>query len=256
MHLPPIDLFLIFLQLTAQLGLSLRLWRTGLWRVYVYFFSYVLLALLQTIVLLALTYGTVEYGYAWMVLEGLAICFYTVIVLECFASVLHDLGGIASISRRYIKMTVLVAILVALLVMGLEKTPQTVFQYFYVLERVVVSSLLIFVLLMIVFLVYYPVPLSRNVIVYSAGYAVYFLTKATGLFIRNVSYDWQSQISTVLIAVSTGCLMFWWLFLNRGGETKTVVIGHKWRPEDEERLLSQLKAINTSLARSARKQQY
>jgi hypothetical protein len=110
-----------------------------------------------------------------------------------------------------------------------------------------------FVLLINLFLVYYPIPLNRNVIVYSIGYAVYFLTKAAALFARNVSDELQRQISAVLIAVSTGCLIFWALALNRRGETKTVVIGHKWRAEDEERLLSQLKEINASLGRAARK---
>ena len=253
MHLPPLDEFLVVLQTVAVLGLCLRMWRAGLNHAYVYFFSYLVLVLTESIILSFVGYGTVAYGYVWMITEILALCFYTLIVLECYATVLRDLAGIARILRRYIKLAVLVAIVAALLLIGLEKTPQTVFQYFYVLDRAVVSSLLVFVLLMIVFLVYYPVPLSRNVIVYSAGYAVYFLTKATGMFIRNISPNWQTQISTVLVAVSTGCLLFWGLFLSRSGETKTKVIGHQWRREDEERLLSQLKAINSSLVRSARK---
>jgi hypothetical protein len=141
----------------------------------------------------------------------------------------------------------------ALLLLGLERTPKTVFQYFYVLDRAVVSSLLVFVLLITVFLVYYPIPLSRNVIVYSVGYAVYFLTKAAALFVRNVNNQWQPQISALLIGTSTACLMFWLIGLNRRGETKTLVVGHKWRPDDEERLISQLKTINASLGRAARK---
>jgi hypothetical protein len=253
MHLPPFEEFLLALQTAALAGLCFRMWRAGLYRVYVYFFCYLLLMLLEPAVLALVGYGTVAYGYAWMATEALALCFYTLIVLECYATVLRDLGGIASISRRYIKITLGIAILVAFLLLGLERTPKTVFEYFYALDRAVVSSLLVFVLLITFFLVYYPVPLSRNVIVYTVGYAVYFLTKATALFVRNVSNTGQSQISATLIAVSTACLMFWWLALNRRGETKTVVIGHQWHPQDEERLLSQLKAINSSLSRAARK---
>jgi hypothetical protein len=47
--------------------------------------------------------------------------------------------------------------------------------------------------------------------------------------------------------------MFWLIGLNRRGETKTLVVGHKWRPDDEERLISQLKTINASIGRAARK---
>jgi hypothetical protein len=188
-----------------------------------------------------------------MVVEGLALCFYALIVLECYSSVLRGLGGIATISRRYIKVTLMIAVLAAVLLVGLEKTPRTVFQYFYALDRAVVSSLLVFILLIIIFLIYYPVPLSRNVIVYSVGYAVYFLTKAAALFVRNVSSELQSQMSAILMTASTACLMFWWFGLNRSGETRTMVIGHKWHSGDEERLLLQLKAINASLSRAARK---
>ena len=253
MHLPPLEQFLLALQILALVGLCFRGWRAGLQRVYPYFFSYLLVALLQSVLLPAMTYGTVQCGYTWIATEGAIVSFYALIVLECYASVLRDLAGIASISRRYIKITLGIAILVALLLLGLETTPKTVFEYFYALDRTVVSSLLVFVLLITVFLVYYPVPLSRNVIVYSVGYAVYFLTKATALFVRNVSHEWQPQISAILLAVSTACLMFWWLALSRSGQTTTVVVGHKWHPGDEERLLSQLKAINTSLSRAARK---
>lgn len=229
------------------------MWQAGLQRVYVYFFSYLLLLLFESAILALVGYGTVAYGYVWMATEVLSLCFYTLIVLECFDSVLRNLGGIATISRRYIKITLGIAVIAALLLLGLERTPRTVFQYFYTLDRTIISSLVMFVLLINIFLVYYPIPLNRNVIVYSVGYAVYFLTKAAALFARNVSDELQRQISAVLIAVSTTCLIFWAFTLNRRGETKTVVIGHKWRAEDEERLLSQLKEINASLGRAARK---
>jgi hypothetical protein len=253
MHLPPLEEFLSALQTGALIVLLFRMWKAGLQRVYVYFFSYLLLVLFESAVLALVGYGTVAYGYVWMATEVLSLCFYTLIVLECYDSVLRNLGGIATISRRYIKITLGIAVIAALLLLGLERTPRTVFQYFYTLDRTIISSLVMFVLLINIFLVYYPIPLNRNVIVYSVGYAVYFLTKAAALFARNVSDELQRQISAVLIAVSTACLIFWAFTLNRRGETKTVVIGHKWRAEDEERLLSQLKEINASLGRAARK---
>ena len=252
-RLPPLEEFLVILQTAALVGLCLRMWRAGLSRSYPYFFSYLAVVLVESVILSLVGYGTVAYGYVWMITEILSLAFYTLLVLECYATVLGDLAGLATLSRRYIKRTVGIAILAAVLLIGLEKTPRTVFQYFYVIDRAVVSSLLVFVLLMIVFLLYYPVPLSRNVIVYSAGYSVYFLTKATALLIRNANFNWQTQISTLLIAVSTACLLFWGIFLNRQGETRTVVVGHQWHRGDEERLISQLKAINSSASRAARK---
>lgn len=253
MHLPPADELLLDLQTAALIGLCFRIWRTGLHRTYVYFFSYLVVVLFESTIPIVFPYGTVSYGYVWMAAEAVNLVLYTLIVLECYTSVLRGLGGIATVSRRYIKITVMAALMVAVLLLGIERTPRTVFQYFYALDRTVVSSLLMFVLLMLVFLVYYPVPLSRNVIVYSMGYALYFVVKTAGLFVRNIDAQLQLQVSALLLGGSTACLMFWLIALNRQGETKTLVIGHQWHPEDEERLLSQLRAINAGLKRSVRK---
>ena len=254
MHQSPLEQqFLLVVQTVALVGLCLRMWFTGLHRTYVYFFTYLLLALVQSAVLGVLPYGSVSYGYAWMATEGPIACFYVLISVECYTKILSDLAGIQSLSRRYIKITLSLAILLAVLLLGLGKTPSGPFGYFHAFERSVVSSVVVFVLLISAFLAYYPVPLSRNVIVYSGGYAAYFLAKAAALLVRNFGNRWDRPINTLLIAVSTAGLIFWLFALNRQGETKTAVIGHKWQTGDEERLMSQLMAINASLSRSGRK---
>jgi len=82
---------------------------------------------------------------------------------------------------------------------------------------------------------------------------LYFLTKTAGLFARGLEPNWTRGINTVGIAISTICLLFWLLALNRRGQTNTVVIGHRWNRDDEELLLTQLKAINANLLRTSRK---
>ena len=154
---------------------------------------------------------------------------------------------IASISRRYITVTIAVATAGSLLLLRLEETPRNYVSTFLVIERAIIFSMVIFILLVSAFLAYYPIPLNRNVVVYSIGYSVYFLTKATALFVRTLGHYVMPQISTVLLVVSSACLLFWAIALNRQGELHTVVIGHKWKREDEARLLSQLKAINSTL---------
>jgi hypothetical protein len=49
------------------------------------------------------------------------------------------------------------------------------------------------------------------------------------------------------------CQLFWLFALGRQGEQKRVVVGHHWKPSDEQRLLGQLEAINASLLRSRKK---
>ena len=252
-RLPFDQLVLLIIQTALLLGLCVRLWSARLHRVYRYFFGYVLVSLLQTAVMSLVPFDRVHYVYAWVATESLTVCFYALIVLELYTLILGDLVGIASLSRRYITGSIAIAILASLLLLFFEKTPAGIASTFLIFERAIVSSLLIFVLLLTAFIVYYPVPLNRNVVVYSIAYSVYFATKAGALFASNFSHQWYRQVSTLLVGVSTACLMLWVFALSRGGETKSEVIGHRWQPNDRERLLSQLKAINASLARTARK---
>jgi hypothetical protein len=255
MHrLPSEQQLLILIQVSALLGLSFRIWWMALHRVYMYFFGYLLADLAQIAVLSVVPFDSLIYRNAWLATESLIVCFYVLVVLELYSIVFQDLAGIANLSHRYIKLALGVAILVSLLLLGMEKSHGGMVVHLLTFERAVVSSLVLFVLLITAFLVYYPVPLKRNVIAYSIGYAVYFLVKASSIFIFNLGYyDWNRLISNIWLAAFFGCLLFWLFALNRRGETKTIVIGHQWNPTDEERLLAQLKAINTSLLRAARK---
>ncbi len=255
MHRLPFEQqLLILVEAGTLVGLCVRVWLAGLHRVYTFFFGYLLLVLLQIAILSLVPFDSVFYRNAWLVSEGVIVCFYILVVLELYSIILEDLRGLATVSRRYIQVALGFAILASMLLLGLEKTQSGVLtHFFFTFERAIVFSLVLFVLLLTAFLVYYPVPLKRNIIVYSIGYAVYFLAKASSIFVLNLGYYWTRIFSNVWLATSLCCLVFWLVALNRRGETKTVTLGHQWNVEDEQRLLAQLRAINTSFTRSARK---
>jgi hypothetical protein len=244
---------LIDVQTAAIVGLIVRFWWTGLYRIYVYFFAYLLLLLTQTIVLTSVPFQSTAYRDCFLITEGLIVCSYSLIVLELYSVILHDLHGIASVSRRYIKITLGLAVAASAVLLMFEKAPGAAVAPFLRFERVAVSSLVVFVILISAFLLYYPVHLRRNVLVYSIGYAFYFLIKAAALFVSNVDVRWIGLFDTLRIAAATACLIFWAFLLNRKGENLTVTAGHQWIPEDEERLLSRLEALNSNLLRAARK---
>lgn len=253
MHLLLRDQLLLVVQATGLVLLCIRMSWIGLRRVYPYFFVYLLLGLLQIVVLFFVPYSGVLYRDTWVVSEGLIVCFYALVVLELYSAVLRNLVGIARLSRRYIEASLALAVVASLLLLVLEKSSTYLATAFIIFERAVVFSLVIFVLLVSAFLAYYPVPLARNVIVYSSGYVVYFLAKATMLFLVNRSHQ-RSPIGESLVeSVSAACLFFWLFALNRRGEEKTVVVGHRWNPGDDAVVLLKLQALNDSLVRSARK---
>ncbi len=249
----PIVRLLVTLQGAALVCLCLRMWWTRLYRVYHYFFIYLILDLLQTIVGPLFPVQGRLYLYFWMTSEGLVLVFFVLVVLETYSLVLRELSGIASAARRYIKIVIACALMASFLLVGLERTPATIPQYFLVCERAVISSLLVFVLLCVGFLAYYPVPLNRNTLSYSVGFAVYLLIKTITLFVANQRYYLWRQVDIALLTFSAGCLLFWLFALSRRGEGKTVLVGHHWGVEDERRIVLRLKAINESLLRTAKK---
>jgi hypothetical protein len=254
MHqLPPEQQILLIVQIAALPALCVRMWLAGLHKVYSNFFAYLVLEFLQALIPLFAPLESRLYRDLYVVSQALIVAYYALVVLELYSVILRNLEGIASVARHYIKITLVFAIFLSLLLLAVEKTPNTLTGYLFMFERPIRSSLVAFVLLISGFLVYYPVPLGRNVIVYLTGYAVYFLTSATVAFINNLGYFWNRQGGDVNMGVSVACIIFWLLALSRQGEKKLIVVGHQWNRGDEQRLLAQLEAVNDSLLRSRNK---
>jgi hypothetical protein len=251
MHQLPIEQqILLVIEIGALAILCLRMWLTGLHRVYVYFFGYLVLELLQALIPVLVPLESRLYLDSYVVSQVLITGFYALVVLELYSKVLRDLPGIAGIARRYIKFTLVLAIVIALLPLRLQRAKTMLAGYLFSFEQTVMLSLVVCVLLVSAFLVYYPVPLGRNVIVYLVGYTVYFLTHAAVQVILNVGYWWARPLGSMAMAVLVLCLAFWIIALTREGETKRVVVGHQWNPGDEQKLRAQLDAINASLLRA------
>jgi hypothetical protein len=249
-QLPIEQQILLVVEISALAILCLRMCLAGLHRVYVYFFGFLVLNLLQALIPMLVPLESRLYRDLYVASEPLIVAFSALVVLELYSKVLRDLPGIASTARRYIKATLALAIGIALLPLGVETTKATLTGYLNSFERTVMSSLVVFVLLVSAFLVYYPVPLGRNVVVYLMGYAVFFLTNAATTLMINLGHHWIRQLSSLVMGVEVVCFIFWFIALSRQGETKHVVVGHQWNPADEQQLRARLDAINASLLRA------
>jgi hypothetical protein len=254
MHQLPIEQqILLVAEIAALAILCLRMWLLGLYRAYAYFLGFLVFELLQALIPVLVPLGSRLYRDLYVASEAFITAFYALVVLELYSKILRDLPGIAGTARRYINFTLVLAILIALASLGLEKAKATLTGYLWLWERTVMVSLVVFVLLVSAFLVYYPIPLGRNVIVYLMGYAVFFLTTAAQAFVYNLGHLWIRQQASIAMGVFLACLVLWLLALSRQGETKRVVVGHQWNPADQQKLRAQLDAINASLLRASRK---
>ncbi len=238
--------------------LILRLLFTRLYRVYRFFSGLVAAELAQGLVMLPLDPNEDAYAWVWLVSQPLLWAFYILVVLELYSLVFKEHAGISSIGRWAVMGALLVstALSAASLYPDLSNPTEQyrVLLYYTVIERGIVSSLLCFILLLTLFLTYFPVRISRNNLVHAVVFSVYFLASTLALLVRNVTgQDMTRAASTALLAISTSCLAAWILLLRRGEAEEKVYARGRWDPDLEDRLIRQLKALNSTLLRTSRK---
>jgi hypothetical protein len=253
MRLPLHEYVLALLGTVALALLIVRLLSSGLARVYKYFFAYLVVDFLQTVEPFVIPFKHINiYAYIFMALECVMACLYALIVLELYSVLLRDLKGIKKIAQRYTIGAVVFSIVVALLFRSILPPPTTLLRQLWYFETPVVVTLLLVILLIAAFLLYYPVPLYRNALIYSAGYVVYFLAKAALLFLHNMRTNDISRIcSTAAMSISTACIVFWAIFLNRAGELRTMSVASSWSTvATQEQVLRRLNQLNDSLLRT------
>ena len=238
--------------------LLLKLSRHRLCGTYRFFCCYLGFRAARSVLLSSLPFNTNAYGWVWVLSSPVIWLLYVLVVLELYSLVLRNYKGIATLGRWTLMGALGISILLSALSLVADMSNRAerypVFVYLNAIERGVISSLVIFLLLITGFLTWYPVPLSRNVIVHSIVYSIYFLSMTMGLLVRNVAgLEIHNAVNLILLGVTVCCLLVWILFLNRQGEQTTVVLRQHWRPEQEEQLVGRLGAINAMLLRSARK---
>ena len=182
------------------------------------------------------------YGWTWVLTEPILWILYILIVLEMYGLVLQKYPGIASLGRWAIFVGLGIALAITALTLSADfSNPSEKFPTLRVIlvgGRGIASSLVIFLLLITVFLSRYPVPLSRNVIIYSIVYAVYFLSTSVVMLVRNVAGPKiLDVVNLASSAISVVCVAVWLKYLNRQGEAQTVTLLHRWRPEQAEHLI-------------------
>jgi hypothetical protein len=81
----------------------------------------------------------------------------------------------------------------------------------------------------------------------------YWFQRWAGLLLVNLFPKSSHAFSETMVALSLACLILWIAAIRPEGEIATTVTGHRWNPAETQRLLGQLRAINTFLERMARR---
>jgi hypothetical protein len=247
-----------WLTLAAMVFACARLLHFGMHRRYRAFFLFLVYSSARSALLLALDVRSDLYMQVWLVTEPLRWVLWILLVLELYSLILERHRGLLTVGRW----ALLGAVSVALLSTVFSLMPDSsagfaqsrIIGFYLVVQRALMVSLLVFLLLVLWFLSRYPVELSRNVIIHSVVYASYFVSSSLAFLLRStLGYEVARPVNLSLMGITLACGLVWAFCITPAGEKASRKSRPDWAPGDERRLLEQLDALNASLLRATRK---
>jgi len=244
-------------QIVVSLAVGFHFLRSGLARIYRWFTALLFFEPIRVSAMLLIGYGTNLYAKTYVVTQPLLWITYALVMIEAFQTAFRTQPGIATVGRRTIAMCITGSALIsaASSVVDLQHRASRypILEGYLSLERVVSTSLFLFVLLLLVALTWLPILLTRNALIHACIFSVFFAIKTLIFLLRNAfgpdvsdALNWALQIVTVL------SLCLWGVLLNMSGEQVPVKAGYRRGPADERRILAQLDALNRTLMGSAK----
>jgi hypothetical protein len=241
-----------------HLALLARMWRLSLRPQFPSFFYYLAFESLALCSSLLFTPKSGYYAYVYLVSQPVLWLFSILVLLELYGLVLAKYPGVATLSRKALLIALGIAIGIAFATLSgdlqFARHRYPVLLYYTVVHRGLAFSLLLFQILITGFLLWFPVALERNVIRHSIVYFFNLLVTGAGVFYRNITgSNVTPGVNVVLMAASCVCLVGWLWAFSAPGEVRPPAFRPKLAPEEEERLLAQLSAINDAILRGPRK---
>jgi hypothetical protein len=244
--------------LVALAVLLVRLALARLYKIYPFMFLYFLVMSSGSMALTRIPLRSNLYSYSYMAVEVSMHMIGILTVLEMYKVALARHRGLASFGRASVLTVTLGTILVAavgtLLDLNVLKGQSAINHRFFTLERTMDFVIFIFLLLIVIFVTWFPVELARNVAVSMGGYAVYCFARVTALLAINLlppQYD--LTINRAALGASLAIFAIWFVALRRDGLRADSVVGHAWDPAALSRVSRQLDAINAALVRFGRR---
>lgn len=231
--------------------LLLRLLRSGILQQYRVLALYLAFSALRSIVLILISRSNEYYGwvYAWTTPILWLLSF--LVALEIYGRVLEGYRGLSIFTRRTLITVLLISSIGSMLFVAAgsgfawKGDMYPILKAVFAFEQVVALSLFFFLLILALFLLWYPIPLKRNLILYSFGYSAILFTFASAIGIRNLQgHGWTRYASTIIMVIYLACLLGWLILLNAKGELEVRTAAIPRGEAEEKRLLDQLRSLN------------
>jgi hypothetical protein len=244
------------IDLAATLILIASLAYSRLHAVYRFFFLYLIADALETIAALIFQRNRRIYAEIYFGGQGIRMVLAVFVVLEIYRIALAGQPALARYGKATVSYVLAAAAVAATAGLWLDRNAggrDLVVHRFTSFERTMDAWMLLFLLMITVFMLWFPVRLQRNHFLYIGGFVLYFLARSVGLLLSNIAPALVAKTDNVMIAAQTGCLILWIFALRPAGATATIEVGHRWDPAAAARLRDQLNAINAALLRMSRR---
>jgi hypothetical protein len=242
-----------YLSAAVDVGLLVQLLRYRLALRYRWLFCYFLADALQILLAIGVSRSSVAYGYLYFGGQAVKAALGAAIAVRLWKLALLAYPALARFGRKIAIYVLLAAMAIAAAGLLLEPaTPRgqnPLVHSYQAIEAAVDSMVLLFLVAEVLFLLWFPVKVRRNVAVYMGGFVFYWFQHWALLLLVNLYPHNSATVSTVMLIFSLAILLLWVLTLRPEGETVTTVTGIPRNPAETEHLLGQLEAINTRLER-------
>jgi hypothetical protein len=236
--------------------LLIQLLRYRLIRTYCWLFGYFLADVLQILLLIRLPSRSAWYGHIYFGGQAVKAALGVALAIRLWRLALRGYPALARFGRQIVIYMLLAAISVAAVGLLLEPaTPRgqnPVAHTLQAIEGAVDSMVLAFLGAAVLFLLWFPVKVRRNVAVCIGGFVFYWFQRWAVLLLLNWYPGYYKTLGEVALVLQLVCLVLWILAIRPEGEIVTTVTGHRWNPAGTEHLLGQLDAINARLEELAR----
>jgi hypothetical protein len=241
----------------AHVIVLLRLIRSNLARIYRVFSIYLFAYAFRFAVYLFLPPGLESYSEFFVDSQPVMWIFEASVLIELCSLIFRNHAGLARVGGWLIGVGLSAfAISAAITAPRISaiidwRDPQKVLFNYLKIERVLDAGMVGFLVAMTVVLCWFPFTLNRNILVYFAGWALYFLVRSAAIIVPFATgHLIERGVNIAFELAELLCVLTWLLFINKKGESAEKVSGYQWEPEHREQVRAQLEAVNTFLVKS------
>lgn len=244
--------------------LVLRLLSLKLHRVYKVFCAYLLYVLASSsVIFIQASTHALDYRVTYLVIAVGSWTLTLSMVYALLGAILARLPGILTFSRKLLIVVFAAAAVFAAISAEPEiRVASSLYGSWSLklavvlaspIERVVTTVSLVALLAIQGFILWFPVPLPRNLVLFSVGFVFNFVCETALLMVRGLLPPAAAGIvDPVNLFVLSASFAYFALVITSAGESIPVRVGHIWRRSEQERLFQQLEEINGALLRSVR----